>query len=101
MAKTLGIDFQVVLNLQIQEGINAVRARFHELWIDEERCQKALDALSLYRKEWNDKMGEFKSKPLHDWTSHAADMLRYWAVTNLETKQASSYKPKWNVGRTR
>ncbi len=58
--------------------------RFNTLWIDED-CKMLLESLSQYRKEWNDKMGEYKAHPLHDWTSHAADMMRYWAVTNFQS----------------
>ncbi|KKK70874.1 hypothetical protein LCGC14_2919600, partial [marine sediment metagenome] len=93
MAKTLGIKFSVVSNLSIDDGINAVRTRFNTLWIDEVKCAQFINAIALYRKEWDDKRGEFKNKPFHDWTSHAADMLRYWAVENYreDKQQVSSY----------
>lgn len=81
IARELGIDFRIVPKLTVDDGINSVRMRFNTLWIDQVKCEKFLDAITQYRKEWSDKMGEFKMHPLHDWTSHAADMLRYWAVT--------------------
>lgn len=84
IAENYGISFNVVPKLPIEDGINAVRTRFRTLWIDKDKCSPFLNAISQYQKEWNDKMGDYKDKPLHDWTSHAADMLRYWAVTNLE-----------------
>ena len=84
IAAELGLEFQVAPNVAIDDGINAVRMRFNTLWIDEDNCKRFIEAISQYRKEWNDKMGEYKPRPLHDWTSHAADMLRYWAVTNFE-----------------
>jgi len=83
IARELGIDFQIAPNLPIDDGINAVRLRFRGLWIDEVKCAAFLNAISQYQKEWNDKMGEYKIKPLHDWTSHAADMIRYWAVSKV------------------
>jgi len=85
-ARRLGINFQIVPNLQIMDGINAARRRFNTLWIDAQKCDYFLNAIALYRKEWDDKRGEFKPRPYHDWTSHAADMLRYWAVSNIEQK---------------
>ena len=95
-AKKFGINFQIVPNLPIMDGINAVRRKFGTLWIDEQKCAYFLNALSLYRKEWDEKRGEFKPRPLHDWTSHGADMLRYWAVTNIQEKEmATSYTPNW------
>lgn len=81
IARDLGIDFRIAPKLTIDDGINSVRMRFNTLWIDQVKCEKFLEAITNYRKEWSDKMGEFKMHPLHDWTSHAADMLRYWAVT--------------------
>jgi len=80
-AQSLGINFRVAPNLSIDDGIQAVRTRFSELYIDEKKCARFIDCISQYRKEWDDKLGEYKNKPLHDWTSHTADMLRYWAVT--------------------
>jgi len=81
MAANYGINFRIAPKLSIEDGINAVRSRFSTLWIDEQNCQRLIDCLMNYRKEWDDKRGMFKTSPLHDWTSHAADMLRYWAVT--------------------
>jgi phage terminase large subunit len=84
IAQELGLEYSIAPNMTIDDGINAVRMRFNTLWIDQDKCKRFLEAISQYRKEWNDKMGEYKPHPLHDWTSHAADMLRYWAVTNFE-----------------
>jgi hypothetical protein len=83
IAAELGLDLSITPNMAIDDGINAVRMRFNTLWIDQDKCKRFIEAISQYRKEWNDKMGEYKAHPLHDWTSHAADMLRYWAVTNF------------------
>lgn len=94
IARNLGIEFEtqvvgdkettVVPMLSIDDGINAVRMRFNSLWIDEKKCAPLLDALIHYRKKWNDAMGRFEEKPLHDWSSHLNDALRYWAVTPLD-----------------
>ena len=85
MLESLGISVNVVKRLgtrdEVNEGIEAVRRRFGSLWIDKERCAYFLKALKQYRKEWDDKMGKFKNKPLHDWSSHAGDIIRYWAIT--------------------
>lgn len=96
VARRLGVRFKVVPRMDINEGIQAVRRRFKELWIDEEKCKDALDKLSLYRKQWDEKKGEYKSKPLHDFTSHIADMVRYWAIT--KEKEGESVRlivPNW------
>jgi hypothetical protein len=43
------------------------------------RMERALNALKGYRREWDEKLQRFKDAPLHDWTSHTADSLRYLA----------------------
>jgi hypothetical protein len=97
MAQTLGLNFEVAPKLSIEDGINALRMRFNQLWIDETKCARLIDALSLYRKEWDDARGDFKTKPTHDWTSHGSDAARYWAVTEVKTGMgAVTLKPKWS-----
>lgn len=83
IAANFGINFLIAPNLPISDGINAARLRMNRLWVDENKCERFIDAISQYRKEWNDKMGDYKPTPLHDWTSHAADMFRYFAVTEV------------------
>jgi len=93
-ARNYGIDFEIVPNLSIEEGINAVRTRFNTLRIDKTKCSRLIECIGAYQKEWNDKMGEFKMKPLHDWSSHANDALRYWAVT--DHSERIDYRPVQN-----
>ena len=93
-ARRLGLNFSIVPNLPVMDGINAVRRRFDTLWIND-KCSDFLNALSLYRKEWDDKRGEFKPRPFHDFTSHYADALRYWAVTNFNVNKTHIYRPMW------
>lgn len=78
--ESLKISVNVVPNISIADGINAVRMIFSSLWIDSDKCSYLLDAISQYKQEWDDNKGMFRDKPLHDWTSHVADMLRYFAV---------------------
>ena len=37
-------------------------------WIDEKRCQRGLNALAAYRRDWDETAKVFKAKPLHDWS---------------------------------
>ncbi len=79
-ARALGWSFDIVGDLTVEDGINAGRLLFPRLWIDESRCQQFLDAIGQYRQAWDEKRGMFKDEPLHDWTSHPADMYRYAAI---------------------
>ena len=80
VAASLGIRFDVTPNIGIDDGIHALRMLFGRLWFDAERCKVGIEALANYRWEYNEKMGGFKPRPVHDWSSHAADAFRYLAV---------------------
>jgi len=79
-AKKLGIDFEPVRLLPIQDGIDASRNILNRCWFDKDKCEKGLNALRSYHKEWDEDNQVFKLKPLHDWSSHGADAFRTFAV---------------------
>jgi len=80
IARGLGIRFDIAPNIPVQDGINAVRTILPTCWFDTDKCSPGIESLRNYRREFNDRMGDFKSSPLHDWTSHAVDAFRYFAV---------------------
>lgn len=79
-AREFGIHFRVVPSLGVENGIDKGRLFWSKLWIDADKCSVWLDAMSQYRQEWDDNKGCFIEKPVHDWTSHKADVHRYAAV---------------------
>ena len=79
-AQSLGVYYNTVAKLGIQEGIDALRMRFVTLWFDAEKCKVLVQRLKRYHKEFDEKRGIYKNKPAHDENSHGADMMRYWAV---------------------
>lgn len=96
--QSLGLSGVRVIPAQsVADGINAVRMLLPRVWADEKRCERGLQALSDYRKEYDDKSKTFRERPLHDWTSHASDAMRYLAlglsriVTQQMTRRAASY----------
>jgi hypothetical protein len=86
IGRELGIDFTVAPRQSVEDGIQAVRALLPKAWFDAERCQQGLEALRQYRSEYDDRLRTFKPRPLHDWTSHAADAMRYGALVAPETE---------------
>lgn len=90
-ARALGWAFEIVPEMSIDDGINAGRLLFPRLWIDETKCQIFIDAIGQYKQEWVEKLGMFRDVPLHDWTSHPADMYRYAALVE---EQMTNEKPK-------
>lgn len=80
VARSLGIDFNRVKSISIDDGIQAVRNIFNRCWFDRVKCEKGLDCLMSYHKEWDESNQVFKDHPDHDWSSHGADAFRYFAV---------------------
>ena len=74
---------------RLEDGINAVRVFIPKCWFDEQRCQRGLDALKLYRADYDATLQALRPHPVHDWTSHAADSFRYLAMT-LDGRAAHS-----------
>jgi hypothetical protein len=79
--QSLGLaNVTVAARHKIEDGINAVRVLLPRCWFDKTRCARGIEALTLYRSAWNDKLEALQSTPVHDWTSHAADAFRYLAM---------------------
>ena len=79
-AKSLGISFEVIPELGVDNGIGSGKMMFRRLWVDKTKCNLFIDAISQYHQEWDDKRGCFKNNPYHNWTSHAADQYRYASI---------------------
>lgn len=72
--------FEVVPRVEnIISGITQTRSVFPGCWFDEDRCADGIAALENYRQEWDDRLGDYKPTPLHDWASHPADAFRQFA----------------------
>lgn len=68
----------------IQVGIDILRSKMLDYYIDEEGCETLLSALDAYQYVWDDVAQVFSREPLHNWASHWADALR---------QHAQGYKP--------
>ena len=75
---------------RIEDGINAVRVFIPKCWFDAVKCARGLDALQLYRCEYDEKLRVLQAGPLHDWTSHAADAFRYLAM-GMERRPVNAF----------
>ncbi len=74
------IEPQIVPQHNVLDGINAMRRMLGRTWIDPDRCERLIEAWRQYRREWDDRLKDWKSNPLHDWTSHGADAGRTFAA---------------------
>ena len=80
----LGIGGTLCPNMPVEDGIQAVRMLLPNCWFDKAKCKKGLEALRMYRREYDEKRQEFRTAPLHDWTSHYADAFRTFAMGHQE-----------------
>lgn len=69
-----------------QEGIDASRAFLPNVYIDEERCERLIQCLDNYKKEWDEKRGTWKNKPDHNWASHGYKSLESAAIAPQSAK---------------
>jgi phage terminase large subunit len=86
----LGIKFTEPVHIGIDDGIELVRRFFSKIWIDERNCSKLIKALTNYREEFDLKKKTYKGRPLHDWSSHGADAMRYLAAALPKTADSKS-----------
>ena len=71
---------------------------FSRCWFDAERCRAGIEALQHYRRDYNERLREFKATPVHDAASHGADAFRGLAVRHevpkLEREHRRPTMPK-------
>jgi phage terminase large subunit len=66
--------------LSIHEGIDQTRRALSNAWFDEDECKMLIEALNSYRSAYDEVKGIASTKPVHDWSSHLADSMRYLAI---------------------
>ena len=74
------VSFNKLDIMRIDEGIELVRETLPRCCFNEKISDTGIRCLESYRKEWNDKLGCWRDRPLHDWSSHGADGFRYLAM---------------------
>lgn len=80
MRQLVTCNVVVLPQLAIKHGMDALRGLFPRIFFDASKCQTLVQALKEYRQEYDEERKIFKDTPLHDWSSHFADMMRYMAV---------------------
>jgi len=85
-----GRNVRIVPRLSVSDGINAARTIFNRCYFDEQKCAEGLQSLRHYRYDVDPDTKQFSDRPLHDWSSHAADAFRYFAVAIEEDRPAVS-----------
>lgn len=99
-----GMGFQTAIlpkTENLTAHITLTRAFIGQCWFDKSKCERGIDALRSYHREWDDAAKVFKPTPKHDWASHGADSFRYAAQANemgffnpeLPTQQQEEEQP--------
>ena len=70
---TLGYRMTKGARLGVEDRIEATRQMLRNCWFDAEKCKYGVKALQNYRREFNDKLEQFKATAVHDWASHGSD----------------------------
>jgi len=103
VARLLGIRFVTTGRHEVADGIEQCRSILPQMWIDEEHCQRFVEAMKSYRKQqlpeqrgYTSESGSaeafFSEEPIHDWSSHPADMFRYYCWNQkIHTEQNDNY----------
>lgn len=86
VASALGVRFRIAPRILLEDGIHAVKMLLPRCKIDSDNCADLLIALRHYHRKFNDKERIFKSKPVHDFSSHMCDALRVLATGLDENK---------------
>ena len=98
-ARSLGFRFIPVKKHNKEDGIEQVRNFLPQCWIDADRCERGIDCVASFRKEWDSLRHTFKNRPLHDWSSHGADALETlaWGMKIKDAREKQKQPTQYNV----
>ena len=57
-----------------------------------DHCKPLIDALRHYHRKYIERDRVFKTKPVHDWSSHYADSMRVLATGFQEQKHSRLFR---------
>lgn len=96
IARKLGINFKIVPNISLEDGIEATRKILSRCYFDAVNCKEGIEALEKYAKQWNEARGMYVGERKTKY-NHGADSFRYLAVTlKDEVLPQNSYQAAHN-----
>jgi len=78
--ENLGLETVIAPKVSLLEGIEQTRKMLEHTWIDQDNARTLFEALGMYRSDKDEATGVTKLTPVHDWTSHWADAMRYLSI---------------------
>jgi hypothetical protein len=91
---SLGLKARLLPALRIEDGVNAARLLLPRCWFDREACAAGIAALRHYRRDYDEKLRAYRSRPVHDWSSHGADAFRYLAIGLAQIRDGARALPR-------
>ena len=79
---------EIAPKLRVDDGIQAVRSMLDRCWFDEENCDRGVEMLRQYQRDFDEKMKTWRGRPRHDFTSHGADSFRYLATGHVRRSES-------------
>jgi phage terminase large subunit len=77
--RRFGVAAVLVPKTELEVGVEATRLFLARAYFHEPETKRLIEALESYQKQWNEALKVWGDKPLHNWASHPADMVRYAA----------------------
>jgi hypothetical protein len=90
MFNSNGYKCRVIPRQEKADSINAVKMMLPRCWMDKAKTERLRDCAVYYHADYNDRMGVFKTEPVHDWSSHAVDALATLALGLREQQPHTS-----------
>ncbi|MGH9822655.1 MAG: PBSX family phage terminase large subunit [Blastocatellia bacterium] len=87
----LGRKVKIVPRLEVEAGIKATRIVFPRIYVDSDKAGRLMDCLKRYRRMIPTTTNE-PSSPLHDEYSHAADAVRYLALSVSQMVNEATFR---------
>jgi len=75
-----GYHPKIVPDHKLRDGVNAVHRMLPFTYWNHPLTSGGIEAMKSYRRMWDEKTSCYRDRPVHDWTSHVADAVRYLAV---------------------
>jgi hypothetical protein len=97
-ARLIGWKGEVLPRVDILPGIDFVRAVLGQSWFDAVKCRIGFESLQAYKWFKNERLSTeehpiYHDAPLHDFSSHAADAMRYVSYV-IQLHKEGFYRPR-------
>lgn len=83
-----------IAKVSVADGLQAGRTAINSAVFDAEACERGIEGLKSYRREWDDELKTFRENPIKDWAEHIGSAWRYLGLAWREVMPAKPASPK-------